>query len=246
MHEEERCCREAGASDDLQRSHRMDHEEQARDCGRAAAASDQIGAIEARRLCGETRQRQPDARRGAEERHREEQIEEEELPDLTRAPDDLERVELDPFRNQETSDRRRAERSGGARGGDGERLQKSVAQEGEQRSARAVSEERETDDEKREVVPFDDGEQPDQQNLVRQRGAGENGHGDEYGAGGPLMGAHLLRVSGTNTTGKSWPVVTRPSAFLRTSNKYCVVNGPPTGMIIVPPRFNCSISGGGM
>src|SRR4028119_2185589 len=95
----------------------MDEEEQRRGRGGAVAAAEEVGAIGARGVGAELRQRQADGGRGAEERDGEEQVEQEETAELARAPEDLQRIQFDALRDEEGGDGRRAERARGSRCG---------------------------------------------------------------------------------------------------------------------------------
>jgi len=111
--------------------------------------------------------------------NRRQKIEKEEKSELSPAPDDLQRVVIDSLRDQERSDRGQAERRCSGCRNRREPPEQQIAEQRQERSAGAVPKQSQTDHQKCEVVPVDDGEQPDQKDLVRQRRSRQERYGEK-------------------------------------------------------------------
>ena len=159
---------------------------------------------------------------------------------LAQIPDDLQGIERHPPGERETRHGGKSEGGGEA----GERpmepgLQPAPGKD-QERAAGADAQQRQADDHEGEVVPQDDGEQPDEQDLVaegRRRQKGNRDH-DRHGQWPP--------VKGTKATGSISRVVTLPSKSFSTSTRCWTRKGAPTGITIRAPGRSWATRGGGM
>src|SRR5687768_5332554 len=95
------------------------------------------------------------------------------------------------------------------------------------------------------MIPLHIGKQLNDSNLVRNKRYGKQCRGCHQPVMIKIQPVHWLLLKGTKRTGIILLVRVLPP-FFSTSISCCTMKGEPTGMIIRPPSFNCSIKGGGI
>ncbi len=172
----------------------------------AQSRAEDVGAVKPGNVCAEARVGDAQCRGGAEEGNEQQQVDRRQPEELLRVPGDLEGIEGDPLGGGEAP-------HGGH--GEGRRCQaeavgigrqQPAARQGDEGTGRTDAEQRDADGEVGEVVPLDDGEQPQQQHLVAQRGGRERGDGGERRS---LIHGNRAFSRGHRSAGQNGPV---PSA----------------------------------
>ncbi len=145
----------------------------------AQPRADDVGAIQARNVRAEGGVGDAQRRCSAEEGNEQQRVDGPQPEQLRRIPGDLEGIERHALGGGEAGDRSHGE--GRRRQAEAVRIkrQQPAPGQGDEGAGGADAEQRDADGEVGEMVPLDDGEEPQQQYLVSQRGRREDGDGSE-------------------------------------------------------------------
>lgn len=157
----------------------MQHEQDRQQAETAQPGSGDVGAIQAGNVAAEGSIGEAQRRCRTEEGYEQQRVDGPETEQLRRIPGDLENIERDALGGGETGDRGHGKPGSSKRKAVRIKRQQPAPGQGDEGAGSADAEQSDTDGEVGEMVPLDDGEEPQQQYLVSQRGGRDDGDGNE-------------------------------------------------------------------